>query len=104
MAGDHENLNMDTDLQLPNISCSYFFSRQFKAVFFRKAIRTFRSLGALVSIILPTFFILLGVMMTCLLITGTTPVDQWVKRFLMSFFMVWAFIFNTSSFCGDLVL
>lgn len=94
----------DPDLQLPNYECSYSCTRQFKAVFLRKFTSTFRSLGAIVSILLPTIFISLGVLISCLAIDGDSPVTEWARRYVISFFMVWAFIFNTSIYCGDLVL
>lgn len=94
----------DPDLQLPDYECKYSYIRQFKAVFYRKFTTTFRSLGAVVSILLPTFFISLGILISCVAIEGDSPIENWAKRYVMSFFMVWAFIFNTSIFCGDLVL
>lgn len=42
--------------------------------------------------------------MACLVVTGDGPQVFWIRRFLLAYFMVWAFIFNTSAFCGDLVL
>lgn len=63
-----------------------------------------KSFGAIVSIMLPIIFISLGVLMSCVLIEGDSDIQQWIRLYLMSFFFVWAFIFNTSTFCGDLVL
>lgn len=64
----------DTELRLPESECRYSFSRQFRAVFTRKFTTTFRSLGAVVSLLLPIIFILLGVLMSCVLIDGDGPV------------------------------
>ena len=47
---------------------------------------------------------MLGVLLACIAIEGDSPEVQWARRYLMSFFFVWAFVFNTSTYCGDLVL
>jgi hypothetical protein len=94
----------DPDLQLPDFECRYSYTRQFKAVFYRKFTTTFRSLGAIVSILLPTMFISLGILIASFAIEGDGDFIPWLKLFMMSYFMVWAFLFNTSIFCGDLVL
>lgn len=83
---------------------SYSFKQQFKAVFIKKAILTFRSLSALFSIVLPTIFIISGVVIAAIAVNGDDEVLKWVKRYIMSYFMVWAFVFNTSAYCGSIVL
>ena len=68
---DKTNTSVDIDnLVLPEVSCSYSFFKQFKAVFIKKAQSTFRSLSTVVSVILPAFFILIGVIMVGYAITG----------------------------------
>ena len=91
------------NLVLPEVSCPYSFFKQFKAVFIKKAQSTFRSLSTVVSVILPAFFILIGVIMVGYAITGDLEVLKWVRRYVISYFMVWAFVFNTSSYCGGIV-
>lgn len=73
-------------------------------MFYRKATTTFRSLGTVVSVVLPIVFILMGVLLVCLVIEGDSEQERFIKRYLMGYFFVWAFVFNTSIYCGDLVL
>lgn len=65
---------------------------------------TLRSLSSFVSIFLPIIFIIVGVLMCSLTINGDDAVFLYVKRYVMSYFMVWAFVFNTSAYCGSIVL
>ena len=51
------------NLVLPNVVCSFSFGKQFKAVFIKKFFSTFRSFSTIVSVILPTVFIMIGVVM-----------------------------------------
>ena len=95
---------MADELVLPDVYCSYSFRAQFKAVFYRKAATTFRSLSTLSSIVLPVFFILLGVVLVCVVFEGDSDTERFLKRYLMAYFFVWGFVFNTSTYCGDLVL
>lgn len=91
-------------MQLPDAHCKYSFGKQFKAIILRKIMSSFRSLPGIVSIILPCLFIALGMTFSALLITTDDIQSKAIRLYLLSFFFVWTFIFNTSSFCGDLVL
>jgi hypothetical protein len=69
-----------------------------------------RSFSTVISIGMPTAFMITGVAVVCLAIKNNEedPVDKVIfdriRLFVMSYFMIWAFIFNTSSFCGSIVL
>lgn len=56
------------DVVLPNVSCSYRFSSQFKAVFLRKSRTILRSFSTVVSIIMPAVFMSIGVLVVCVAI------------------------------------
>ena len=58
------------DVELPKVMCTYSFQTQFKAVFVKKAIVTLRSLSSLFSLILPTIFIIAGVVVAVIAIPG----------------------------------
>lgn len=81
-----------------------------KAIFKRKARTTLRSFSSVISIIMPTAFMSIGVLVVCLAIPNneTDPINRIgfdrVRLFIMSYFMIWAFVFTTSSYCGDVVL
>lgn len=92
------------EMSLPNVSCKYSFYKQFKAIVLRKKMTSFRSLPGVIAILLPCLFIGLGMTFSSLIIQSDTPLDRAVRLYILSFFFVWSFIFNTSSFCGDLVL
>ena len=97
-------------MELPRVECSYSFFSQFKAVFLRKFRTVLRSFSTVVSIIMPTAFMSIGVIVVCVLIKNdeTDPTKRVtfdrIRLYVMSYFMVWAFIFNTSSYCGSIVL
>lgn len=97
-------------MKLPDVECSYSFSRQMYAVFLRKYKTTLRSFSSVVSVIMPTTFMSIGVLVVCLAIkndnlspSDKTYFDQ-IKLFVLSYFMTWAFVFTTSSYCGGVVL
>ena len=60
---------------------------------------------------MPTAFVSIGVLVVCIAIKydpddtkeERTTLDR-IRLFIMSYFMIWAFIFNTSSYCGSIVL
>lgn len=58
---------------------------------------------------MPTAFISIGVVVVCVAIKyeDDDPIHRVtldrIRLFILSYFMVWAFIFNTSSFCGSIV-
>lgn len=64
----------------------------------------------MISIVMPSVFITIGVIVVCLAISNDTqdPIERVtidrIKLFIMSYFMIWAFVFNTSSYCGSVVL
>lgn len=92
------------EMSLPNASCKYSFFKQCKAIFLRKKMTSFRSLPGIISVLLPCLFIGLGMIISCLVIEGDSDQEKAIRLYLLSFFFIWSFIFNTSSFCGDLVL
>lgn len=56
---------------------------------------------------MPTGFITIGVLVVCIAIKNidSDPVTlDRIRLFILSYFMIWAFIFNTSSYCGNIVL
>jgi len=59
---------------------------------------------------MPTAFMSAGVLVVCLAIPNNETdqkehiIFDRIRLFIMSYFMIWAFIFNTSSYCGNLVL
>lgn len=69
-----------------------------------------RSFSTVVSLIMPILFMSVGVLVVCIAIENneTDPAKRVdldrVRLFVMSYFMVWAFIFNTSSYSGHIVL
>jgi hypothetical protein len=97
-------------LVLPAVSCTYSFWSQFKGVFKRKARTVLRSFSTIVSIIMPSIFMSVGAIVVCVAIPNneTDPVNfvtlDRIRLYILSYFMVWAFIFNTSSYCGSIVL
>jgi len=95
-------------MKLPEVSCKYSFSSQAKAVFLKKMKTTLRSISTFVSIIMPSAFINIGLLIVCLAITQTNGMDDYTFKFLrvfvLQYFMVWGFVFTTSTYCGSLVL
>ena len=95
--------------QPQGINPVYSFSAQFSAVFNKKATSVLRSFSTITSIAMPAMFMLLGT-----LVTGIAFRDQpsgidevvWnmIKLSVLAYFMIWAFIFNTSTYCGSIVL
>ena len=79
-----------------------------KAVFLRKMKTTLRSLSTFISIIMPSGFIIIGVFVVCIALTDPNGLSSIYFRRLrlitIQYFMVWAFILNTSSYCGSVVL
>ena len=87
----------------------YRFSSQFKSVFNKKAISVLRSFSSVTSIGLPVIFMLVGTLVTIIAFKDkpesfTDAMWNYVKLSVLAYFMVWAFIFNTSSYCGSIVL
>lgn len=95
---------------LPEVHCEFSFWSQFKGVLVRKALTVIRSFSTVVSIAMPVAFMSIGALVVCLAIPNNETDEQKkvtldrIRLFLLSYFMVWAFIFNTSSYCGNLVL
>jgi hypothetical protein len=79
------------------------------AVFLRKKKTTLRSFSTVISIIMPSAFISIGILVVCLAIENneTDPINRVtfdrIRLYIMSYFMIWAFVFNTSSYCGSVV-
>ncbi len=69
-----------------------------------------RSFSTVVSLIMPILFMSVGVLVVCIAIKNneTDPAKRVnldrLRLYVMSYFMVWAFIFNTSSYSGHIVL
>ena len=97
------------ELRLPEVACAYSFGSQMKAIFQRKMRTTLRSFSSVISVIMPTAFMSIGVLVVCLALPNnkTNPADRVtfdrIRLFIMSYFMIWAFVFTTSSYCGDVV-
>jgi hypothetical protein len=59
---------------------------------------------------MPVGFMSIGILVVCLAITNNeTDPDKKIlfdriKLYIMAYFMVWAFVFNTSAYCGSVVL
>lgn len=76
----------------------------------RKARTVFRSFSTIVSVIMPSIFMSIGLIVVCAAIPNNEidPVNRVtldrIRLYILSYFMVWAFIFNTSSYCGSIVL
>lgn len=105
-----EKKEKEDELVLPEVHCEFSFWSQFRGVLVRKALTVLRSFSAVVSMGMPVAFMSIGAIVVCLAIqnneTGQkerVTFDR-IRLFILSYFMVWAFIFNTSSFCGSLVL
>jgi hypothetical protein len=95
--------------QPPNINPIYSFSAQFSAVFNKKAISVFRSFSTITSVAMPAIFMLLGTLVTGIAFRnipdGVNEVTwNMIKLSILAYFMIWAFIFNTSTYCGSIVL
>ena len=88
----------------------YSFTSQFKAVFTKKMKTVLRSFSSVVSVIMPTVFVCVGVLVVCIAIKNDykDPRDRFyfnvLRLYILNIFMTWAFIFNTSSYCGSIVL
>jgi hypothetical protein len=59
---------------------------------------------------MPTAFVSIGVLVVCIAIKNdrTDPRERYIldqaRLFILNYFMTWAFIFNTASYCGSIVL
>ena len=114
MHGDDEEGNQDfPDLpqveQPLDIRPIYSFSAQFQAVFNKKALSTLRSFSSVMSIALPVMFMLIGTLVTIIAFKDEPDnidpqIWNYIKLSVLAYFMVWSFIFNTSSYCGGIVL
>jgi hypothetical protein len=63
-----EREHRSEEVKLPDVVCSYSFSRQMYAVFLRKYKTTLRSFSSVVSIIMPVIFMSIGILVVCLVI------------------------------------
>lgn len=59
---------MAEELRLPEVVCAYSFGSQMKAIFKRKMKTTLRSFSTVVSVVMPTAFMSIGVLVVCLAI------------------------------------
>ena len=92
------------DLELPKVKCQYNFWKQYKAIFIKRRINLFRAFGSLFAIGLPVIFISLGVIVSSIISFDNKIRELYLKKTAITYFLVWAFIFNTSSYCGHIVI
>jgi uncharacterized protein (DUF983 family) len=58
----------------------------------------------IISLFLPTVYIVIGAIVSVTMQLGTSVyINNWVKLYILAYFMTIAYSFNTSQVCGSIV-